>query len=631
MNTRRLFLLLSLGLLTAATVFAQFAPRADYIWARDVAGATITLDGTLSEAAWAKAESLSIQYGVKDGMPGSGWQLQSGEASTMGNPANAKVKFLVDKTKNMLYMAIIAKDSSVGGWDWANSDGINAGFYNRNDRSGNLMPNHQDIFINYCWIAADSGVGKLMDLTRGSLPSNNKATVTETIQGLSQSDTNGVGAKVADQGWTMEIGIKLDSLGYNANSATIQAVLGTVCIWDMDWKDLPGYSSSWAWWGNPWSNNGGGLAGRILMQNTVNVNSGSLPTYPYDLVVPNGVNYADPVVDGDLADAVWSHVPYFDMQFGNAALRAAYPTIGPDRSGEWFDQKSVGITEPFDAGVCRVKMFFKGDKLYVGADVSDQNVFSFSKTGNDLFDGLQLNMVLPIDLLRDPITNVFADKRFGVAIDSLTKGGARGIYDDTVYASAINYGAKLKASSTLDNPASLSTGYTLEMSFDLSKLGYSAGAPNKIVAIGANYHDYDINIVPDTAVSHVWWFHENAGGNSSPAFAYLDNGTVVTAVNGNPTNGLAGEFKLYGNYPNPFNPSTTIRFSVPATGIAKVTVYDILGRMVDATQFSVVAGPQERNFNASRLASGVYFYRLEFVGVATGTMTSQTMKMVLLK
>ena len=71
------------------------------------------------------------------------------------------------------------------------------------------------------------------------------------------------------------------------------------------------------------------------------------------------------------------------------------------------------------------------------------------------------------------------------------------------------------------------------------------------------------------------------------------------------------EYALMQNYPNPFNPSTTIKYQLPKSGIVTLKVYDILGRevttLVDGFK---TEGRYEVNFNASSLASGVYFYRL---------------------
>ena len=75
------------------------------------------------------------------------------------------------------------------------------------------------------------------------------------------------------------------------------------------------------------------------------------------------------------------------------------------------------------------------------------------------------------------------------------------------------------------------------------------------------------------------------------------------------------ELALSPNYPNPFNPTTTIPFTVPADGRAVLAVYDVLGRRV-ATLFDGVqaAGAHGVAFRADGLPSGLYLIRLEAPG-----------------
>lgn len=93
-------------------------------------------------------------------------------------------------------------------------------------------------------------------------------------------------------------------------------------------------------------------------------------------------------------------------------------------------------------------------------------------------------------------------------------------------------------------------------------------------------------------------------------------------------------FSLSQNYPNPFNPSTTIYYDLAANSFVTLKVYDLLGRevatLVDGQQD---AGAHKSVFDGTRLASGVYFYRLQVQqasGVNGGAFT-QTKKLVLIK
>jgi hypothetical protein len=622
MNQRRLLVGAALVVCGFTLAFAQYSPRKDYIWARDIsvaANPTITLDGKLTEAVWAQAESIEIAYGVVDGNPGSGWKTTT-IGGTPSDPPRATVKFLSDRTTNRVYIAVLAKDSSVGGAGWENADGLLAGIYDRTKKASSQVTLHRDIFITWVDSTAE---GALPNLTGGDLPSHAIVTVGAWVDGVSNSDTNALGQRVADVGWTLEMAVALDSIGYNANRDTADEVQISIDIWDVDWLGAADAIYSRAWWCNEWGNNGGSTAGRILVRRDVNINTPVLPTYDPDWIIRNGSSYPAIVVDGNLSDAVWAGVPSFDIQYGNAALRATYPTIGKDRSGEW---KTVAGQTVVNAGVTTVKMVFQGDKLFVGADVADRSLVSFA--GDDMFDGVSLSMTIPVDSLRDPTAHFLPNRRFGFAVNA---AGAMLLWDGVDWASAISYAIALKSGSTIDNNNDVDQGYTVEASFDLSKMGYPAGQQNKTVAIGICSHDYDI-VPTGTPGTRAWWFREWPG-SASPAFCMLDNSALVVGVEDNPPAAPALEFKLQGVYPNPFNPSTTFRFDLPEAGQARIVLFDLLGRVVREIDLGrLQRGSHEHLLDASSLASGAYYGRLEFRADRTGARNlSHSARLMLVK
>ena len=86
------------------------------------------------------------------------------------------------------------------------------------------------------------------------------------------------------------------------------------------------------------------------------------------------------------------------------------------------------------------------------------------------------------------------------------------------------------------------------------------------------------------------------------------------------------EFGLEQNYPNPFNPTTTIQFALPQGGMYKLMVYSVLGEEVaELVNNELSAGIHKVSFDASRLSSGMYIYRL------TGNNVTITKKMLLMK
>ncbi len=98
-------------------------------------------------------------------------------------------------------------------------------------------------------------------------------------------------------------------------------------------------------------------------------------------------------------------------------------------------------------------------------------------------------------------------------------------------------------------------------------------------------------------------------------------------INNEAISGTPQSFSLEQNYPNPFNPSTTINFSLPSASEVTLYVYDMLGRRVATLLDNEMmnASTHSVKFDASRLASGVYIYRLE-----AGEFTS-TRRMMLIK
>jgi len=88
--------------------------------------------------------------------------------------------------------------------------------------------------------------------------------------------------------------------------------------------------------------------------------------------------------------------------------------------------------------------------------------------------------------------------------------------------------------------------------------------------------------------------------------------TVLTSVIENTVSlNVPEKFELYQNYPNPFNPTTNIKFSIPNSGNISLKIYDRLGKEVaDLADGFRSAGTYEINFDASRLSSGIYFYKL---------------------
>jgi photosystem II stability/assembly factor-like uncharacterized protein len=127
------------------------------------------------------------------------------------------------------------------------------------------------------------------------------------------------------------------------------------------------------------------------------------------------------------------------------------------------------------------------------------------------------------------------------------------------------------------------------------------------------------------------WVRQTSGTshNLSGLFFYLDDnngfacgdsGTILRTRDGGESGSVAPEavavrpraFALHSSYPNPFNPTTTISFSLKEAGFVKLAVYDVNGRLVrELVNGRGEAGEQRVVFDGRNLATGVYLVRME--------------------
>ena len=116
----------------------------------------------------------------------------------------------------------------------------------------------------------------------------------------------------------------------------------------------------------------------------------------------------------------------------------------------------------------------------------------------------------------------------------------------------------------------------------------------------------------------------NPPGSTAPSsgFQYVVGTTSISGIGSD----IPKEFKLFNNYPNPFNPSTEIKYDIPKASQVSLKVYDINGRLVkELVNQMQTAGSYTARFEAAGLSSGIYFYQL-----TAGNFKAQN-KMMLLK
>ncbi|MCI0450749.1 MAG: T9SS type A sorting domain-containing protein [Chlorobi bacterium] len=139
--------------------------------------------------------------------------------------------------------------------------------------------------------------------------------------------------------------------------------------------------------------------------------------------------------------------------------------------------------------------------------------------------------------------------------------------------------------------------------------------PQGILQPGTSYHwRVNATLILGIGVITTSW--------STPFSFTTENVTGITQI----SSGVPAEYKLHSNFPNPFNPSTKIRFDLKSAGDAELIIFNVLGERVAEEQFGKLsAGYYQYEWNAADMPSGVYFYRLE-----SGSFTD-TRKMILVK
>ena len=155
--------------------------------------------------------------------------------------------------------------------------------------------------------------------------------------------------------------------------------------------------------------------------------------------------------------------------------------------------------------------------------------------------------------------------------------------------------------------------------FSNSKVSQTSFTPTSSVFFGdyTNVSAYGGKVYP------IWM---RLDGSALSVWTAIVNDSVATSVP--PETGHASSFALYQNFPNPFNPSTMIRFNVSTKEHVSLKLFDVLGREV-ATLIDGVVDPGEHTvvFNAwdYQISSGTYFYRM------TAGSFSETKRCVLLQ
>jgi hypothetical protein len=303
--------------------------------------------------------------------------------------------------------------------------------------------------------------------------------------------------------------------------------------------------------------------------------------------------------------------PSFQIQYGNDAIRDAYPGLLKWRAGQFQPSVNGGAQLVQDPNLATVKYFFKGDSLYVGFDVQDLYVGYVADFNR--WDGAILSLTHKTD--REILDHTLLGKRLSFQVNAA--GQAQANDDLPSLSPRSKVALKLKPNTTVDTLGlDFDEGWTAEMRVDLTQLGYPAGLGDHIMWLGVNLLDGD-SVTPftDSYSTRTWWAREYEN-TCCPPWTYLDP-LLSVAVEDDASQ--ASRFALIGAYPNPAFSSTSLRFSVPVASRAALKVYDLQGRLVATRDLGVQSpGVRQSSFGRGGLSPGMYLVRLHLSDPTSG-------------
>jgi hypothetical protein len=550
----------------------------------------ITVDGVLDETDWARRYDIlvykanflggDIEYAVSGGV-----EVQAPYTDTTTTIVRI-LHYGLD-----LYISLQSDDHSVcrfdGSWE---GDGL---FMKINDASGAAI--EYKLYFNLAGVNPDihyEGPSLYPGSGEGAAWKHPATIVNDTTQ--------------IDSGYTAELVIHLDQLGYTDPTADVPVLIN---IFDPD-----GYTGeegqSWdvgsyhkMWWGSEW-----GPDNRILR----------LADLPRKLAIKTLETFT---LDGQLNEAFWDSADYVTIGKGsNTSSGGYYMQWGKFPDNTYTDQS-----------MAKVKFAHHSTDLYIGVESNDSSVCSWS-TGWEA-DGLFLWMtfkgVIPAPSERMEIKNMYFTPTQGAGADfqlsaTVPTGGAEGA----------SYEPPETVTHTESNGPD--AGYSLEVVVHTDLFGYAGGDTIKLGAVIWDLDYSSADVFDDLTLSDYapnWWGTQWADANFEKYYMYRE---VIlsdqTSVGIEDTKGeVVTSYRLEQNYPNPFNPSTSIQYYIPSSSEVKIEVYNLLGSKITSLfEGKQSAGNHTVTWNGTDrygnpVASGIYFYKLSTPNF------SETKKMMLMK
>ncbi|HUI29839.1 MAG TPA: CARDB domain-containing protein [Candidatus Acidoferrales bacterium] len=365
-----------------------------------------------------------------------------------------------------------------------------------------------------------------------------------------------------------------------------------------------------------------GVAPVLLRQTVPVITAGDSARLSFSMVIPPGWQYHSIYVKVDPNNSInelnksnneafryllpgkYLQSPYAVYFSSPGALKSQGDTLSPNPFTVTADIFNTGTTDVSDLNI---DVSASGMTILSGAT---------SSTINDFSAGGHLNFTWSLRAYKD-----------STGFDSLTVNLFQPFIDTTVMSAGIlvpdtvapPVPQGLNAEIDSSGPGRVKLKWTADSIRDLAgyKIYYSTDSTNLLAGTAAAQGSspiYTSNIdsfVISQLVSEAnYWFALSAYDFSANESSRSQSVKVFTITSVH-QNLLPRTFAISQNYPNPFNPTTIINYQLPSISHVLLKVYDVLGREVATLVDEVKApGKYEVGFNGSRLASGVYFYRI---------------------
>jgi len=550
----------------------------------------ITIDGVLDETDWerrfdhliyrANFTESDVEYDV------------TGEVYVHGTYTDTTTTILRILHHGMdLYISLQSDDQSVGkfGTSWE-GDGL---FMKIEDSGG--VPVEYKLFFNLTGTDPDIHYEE-----PGNYPGSGEGAAWKHPATIVNDTT------AADSGYTAEMVIHLDQLGYTENDTDIPVMIN---IFDPDGylDNMEPYGAIGAyyknWWGSEW-----GDAMRILR----------LADSPLKIAITTSETFT---LDGQLSESFWNDADFVQVYKGS-----------PTSSGGYYMQWGKENNEYTDLSIATVKFAHNGTDLYVGVESNDSSVCKWSPgwEADGLFLWMTFKGLIPGPAERLEIKNMYfnATEGAGAVFEvnaNVPTGGAEG--------------ASYEPAGTLTHTETngKDAGYSLEVVVHTDMFGYSDGDTVKLSVVIWDMDFASADVFDDENLSDYaphWWGSQWADPNFEKYYMYRDmilSDQTTGVISDNIQNNMPQQFRLAQNYPNPFNPMTSIQYYIPKAGDLKIEIFNLLGEKIsivfqgksEAGNHTVVWDGTDQQ--GMPVASGPYLYRM------TTANFQQTKKMMLLR